>query len=210
LTIAEITSSGTVSLSLSPADLTLKTGEEINMALIINSGSDKVSVVKFEIDYDPSKLQISNLTLGSWLTQPLINPTIAGGKISGILGAKPDPNNPTGGDELNRTDTGTLLTFKVKPLSTGNHSLSFNLPQTEALTTSNTTSSPNMLKAAIGNQFVVKLQTDLVGDSRKVDAFDYNEILSQYGKNGTADFNGSGKVDPYDYNTFIADFGKSW
>lgn len=208
--IAEITSSGTVSLSLSPSNLVLKSGEEINMSLYVSSGNDKVSVVKFEIDYDPTKLQITNLSPGSWLTQPLANPTINNGKISGILGAKPDPNIPSGGDELNRSGTGVLLTFKVKPLKIGVHNLTFNLGETEALTTSNTSSTPNMLKEAVGDQFVVKPLGDLVGDNRKVDAFDYNEFLSQYGKSGTADYNKSGKVDGYDYNTFLADYGKTW
>ncbi len=211
LKIAEITSAGSVSLVLSPTDPFLRPNEEKIISLKVDSGADKLTVVKFELNYDPAKLTVSNLAIGTWLTQPLVNPTISNGKISGIIGAKPDPDIANGGPELNRTGAGDLLTFKVKSTSYGTHALIFNNVATEALTMSNTTSTPNMLKATLGTNIQVKLATDLVGTNHKVDAFDFGEFISQYGRSsGSADFDSRNGVDAYDFGTFIADYGKTW
>jgi hypothetical protein len=45
----------------------------------------------------------------------------------------------------------------------------------------------------------------------KVDIFDYNQLLSNYGMPGASlqgDFDGNGKVDIFDYNTLLTHFGK--
>jgi len=58
----------------------------------------------------------------------------------------------------------------------------------------------------------VKNDSDLNGDG-KVDIFDYNILMSDFGKTGVAgftksDINKDGKVDIFDYNILISDFGK--
>ena len=53
---------------------------------------------------------------------------------------------------------------------------------------------------------------DLNNDG-KVDIFDYNILMSDFGKTGVAgfvksDINKDGKVDIFDYNILLGDFGK--
>lgn len=206
-TIAVLTSAGNVTLSLLPASLTSNLNQASTVSMQVNSATEKLTVVKYEISYDPSKLTVSNVTVGSWLTKSLSGPTVGNGKISGILGAQPDPNLANGGPELNRTGTGTLLTFQVKPLVYGTNMLSFVNANTEAVTGTNNL---NSLKATNNASVSAKLLSDLVGTTRRVDVYDYTEFLLQFGHAGSADFNGSGTVDIYDYSTFISDFGKTW
>ncbi|MEK7544208.1 MAG: dockerin type I domain-containing protein [Patescibacteria group bacterium] len=54
-----------------------------------------------------------------------------------------------------------------------------------------------------------RLPADINADG-KIDIFDYNILVAQYGKTGTntADINGDGKVDIYDYNALVTDFGR--
>jgi hypothetical protein len=54
--------------------------------------------------------------------------------------------------------------------------------------------------------------SDINGDG-KVDIFDYNILISDFGKTGVAEFvksdiNKDGKVDIFDYNILISNFGK--
>jgi len=57
--------------------------------------------------------------------------------------------------------------------------------------------------------------SSLVGDlnqDRKVDIFDYNIFLPEFGKNqagNLADLDKNGKVDIFDYNLFLSNFGKT-
>ena len=50
------------------------------------------------------------------------------------------------------------------------------------------------------------IQGDLNG-SGKVDIFDYNILVTNFGKSGVGDINGSGKVDIFDYNILVGQFG---
>lgn len=213
--INEITSTGSVSLSLSPSTVELAPGTETTISLSVNSGTDKLSLVKFEITYDPSKVAVSGLTKGTWLTKELGALTLSSGKITGELGASPD-SSAGGGVELNRTGSGTLLTFKAKGLSSGVQTLAITTATSNAWTiTGNTPNPVNMLKGISGSTLTVsdpRLVTDLVGDTRKVDKFDYVELINQYGKlpAGTADFNTDGEVSGSDYTRLMSDYGKTW
>lgn len=214
-TINEISSSGSVSLTLSPPTMSLKPNVGTTIALIIDSGTDRLTYTKFEITYDPSKLAISGLAKGTWITRELTPLTHVSGKITGELGANPD-SSTTGGPELQRTGSGSLLSFEVKGLAPGTHTLTLDSNISNVYTISgiipNTT---NMLKAVGSTTITVsdpRLKTDLVGDSRMVDKFDYVELVNQYGKipSGSADFDGDGNVGGSDYVIFMADYGKTW
>jgi hypothetical protein len=50
-----------------------------------------------------------------------------------------------------------------------------------------------------------------IDNNGKVDIFDYNQLLSDFGKTGTnlnSDLNSSGKVDIFDYNALLSNFGR--
>jgi hypothetical protein len=51
-----------------------------------------------------------------------------------------------------------------------------------------------------------------IDNNGKVDIFDYNSLVSNFGKTGTGiqgDIDGNGKVDIFDYNLVVANFGKT-
>ncbi len=82
----------------------------------------------------------------------------------------------------------------------------------------------NLSKAVISGFFVLVFfffgflfihATGLTGDlnsDSKVDIFDYNILVGDFGKTGTnlkSDLDSNNKVDIFDYNLLIADFGKT-
>lgn len=215
ISINEITSSGSASLSLSPATIDLASNVDTTISLNVDSGTDKLSVVKFELAYDPAKITLSGLTKGTWITKELGAITLTSGKISGELGAQPD-STANGGAELNRTGSGTLLTFKARGLVSGTQTISINGVPSSAWTVSGTTANDtNMLRSVSGATLTIsnpRLVTDIVGDTHKVDKYDYVELVNQYGKlpAGTADFDGSGTVGGGDYTRLMSDYGKTW
>ena len=58
---------------------------------------------------------------------------------------------------------------------------------------------------------IASVKTGDIDGNGKVDIFDYNVLLTNFGKTGTnlqGDFDKNGKVDIFDYNTLITNFGK--
>lgn len=213
--INEVTTSGTVSLSLTPTTSSVLANTDTTISLVANSGTDKLSLISFELTYDPSKLTVSAPVMGTWLTKQLSPITVANGKITGEIGAQPDSTS-NGGAELSRTGTGTILTFKVKGSTAGTYPITFSTVPSNAWTvTGSTANSSNMLKTVSGTSISItnpRLITDLVGTTQLVDKYDYVELVNQYGKlpAGTADFNGDNAVSGGDYTIFMADYGKTW
>jgi hypothetical protein len=217
LTINEIApSGGTVSLSLTPASVEVTPNTDTTISLMVDSGSDRLTIVDFEIDYDASKLTLTSPTVGTWLTKQISAVTVGDGKIKGTIGAQPDGSTTGGGAELNRTGSGTLLTFKVKGSTVGSYPITINpTPTTTWTVTGDTANEGSKLKSVTNTTITIsnpKLVTDIVGTSRIVDKYDYVELINQYGKlpAGSADFNTSGAVDAADYNRLISDYGKTW
>lgn len=215
--INELTTTGSVSLSLSPASANLIPGQETTISLNINSGSDRLSFVKFELTYDPTKLTLTTPTLGTWLTKVLSPVTLTSGKLTAELGSSLDTTITGGGPEFNRTGSGTLLTFKAKGLVPGTYPITISATPSYAYTVGGTTATTasNMLKTVTGSSLIISnppLVTDLVGTDHKVDRYDYVELINQYGKLpvGSADFNHSGAVDGADFALIVADYGKTW
>lgn len=218
ISINELATAGSVSLTLTPATVELLPNVESTISLNVNSGTDRLAVVKFELSYDPTKLTVTTPTLGTWITKELAPLTLTSGKLTGEIGAMPDPD-PTvtdGGPEIHRTGAGTLLTFKVKGVTPGSYSIVFTNANTTAWTATGTTANANnMLKTTSGTQITITdpaLATDIVGTTHKVDKYDYVELVRQYGvlPAGTADFNHSGAVNGADYTIFMVDYGKTW
>jgi hypothetical protein len=203
-----------VDLSLSPTTLTIPPNTDTTISLDVNSGDDRLTFVTFGLTYDTSKLTITSPVLGTWLTKVMTPITIANGLLSGEIGSQVDSTVPDGGVELNRTGTGTILTFKVKGIP-GTYPINFTTTTTAWTLTGNTPNPNSMLNSVSGTTITITspaLITDIIGSDHRVNKYDYVELISQYGKlpAGTADFNHSGSVNAADYNIFLADYGKNW
>lgn len=160
LTINQLTTTGSVSLSLTPATVTVNTNTDTTISVMINSGTDRLRFVVFEITYDTSKLTVSAPTLGTWITKELAPITVSGGKITGQLGAVPDPDPtlvPFGGPELYRTGSGTLFTFKVKGTTPGTYPISFKNTPSSAWTSApdGVDRGTNQLRTTSGTSVVI-------------------------------------------------------
>lgn len=134
-------SSGVVDLSLTPTSSQVEPGGELLLTLSINPGNYKVGDVTVELTYDESKVGTPVLTQGSYLTDKIGTPTVAGGKISFEYVA------PTSGLA---TGNGTIATIKIFPVGTGTTTLAFT-ESTEVVVVdpaTNTTIASNMLKSA--------------------------------------------------------------
>ncbi len=72
-----------------------------------------------------------------------------------------------------------------------------------------TPSSP--ISAPVSPSPIASIKPGDVDGNGKVDIFDYNILLTNFGKTGAAiqgDLNASGKVDIFDYNILLTNFGK--
>jgi len=221
LSINEVASTGSVDLALTPNTIELTPNTSTTISLSANSGTDKLSLVQLELIYDPDQLTITDLTLGNWITQSLKPLSLADGKITGEIGAKPDFSTTDGGPELSRTGSGIIFTFKVKGSSPGTYPITFNSGATNAWTAGGISmvdgipNVVNMLRSVSGTTITIsnpRLIADIIGSTHKVDKYDYVELINQYGQSpaGTADFNSSGAVEGADYTLLMADYGKTW
>ncbi len=97
------------------------------------------------------------------------------------------------------------------PSGNGDNCLGSSLPTPTATSTSSPTASPTASPTFSPTPSPTPLkQGDLDGNG-KVDIFDYNIILTNYGKTGSGiqgDIDGNGKVDIFDYNILLTNFGK--
>src|SRR3989344_8433021 len=62
------------------------------------------------------------------------------------------------------------------------------------------------------NSFAASSNQGDIDGNGKVDIFDYNSLLSDFGKIASgliADLDGNGKVDIFDFNTLLGNFGKT-
>lgn len=100
--------SGTVTLTLTPANSTLAANTTRELTLSINAGTDHVSGAQVEITFDSTKCVTPVVSQGSFLTgTPLVPASVANGKISFTYIAPPASGGVTG--------SGTLATITTGP-----------------------------------------------------------------------------------------------
>jgi hypothetical protein len=116
--INEVVSTGTVSLSFGPASAPLIKDSVSTLPITIDTAISKVTAASFAITYDPTKVTITGVTKGSFLTNTLVDPVIANGKATFTYSV------PTGAG-TEKQGTGTVAILSIKPLTTTPFTLSF-------------------------------------------------------------------------------------
>jgi len=141
--INEISPTGTVSMSLSPANISLNPNQTTTISLLVDSGTSPLAALLIKLNFDSTKLTITNLVKGTWLPVVLRAPTIGAGTITAELGALNTINS-------SKVGVGTIFTFDVKSTVPGTHNISFDIPFNEAGVNLEGLSNTNMLKSATG------------------------------------------------------------
>lgn len=141
--INEISPTGTVSMSLSPANISLNPNQATTISLLVDSGTSPLAALLIKLYFDSTKLTVTNLVKGTWLPVVLRSPTIGAGTITAELGALNTINS-------SKVGVGTVFTFDVKSTVPGTHNISFDIPFNEAGVNLEGLSNTNMLKSATG------------------------------------------------------------
>lgn len=118
LQIAEINSSGSVTLSLDPSTLSLTPNASTNVTLNYHSPIDPLSAVQVELSYDPALLLPSDIIVDPAFPTSIIAPTIDNGKINFVVGI------PLQGS-TGLIGSGKVASFTLKALGVGTPSLAF-------------------------------------------------------------------------------------
>jgi len=199
--INEVTSSGTISLSVSPFNLMQRPNLVRTLNINVDSGSDKLTAVQLELEFDPTLIELTELTSTGYLSTTLSAATVSNGVARVTYGA----NVSSGGIQ----GSGTIATVKYKSLKPGNSTINFGPNCLAAAISSNT----NVLKSVTGTSVKTLHPGDINGDD-KVTLADYNIFLPAYGTTDEGrplvDLNSSGKVDLADYNILVANYGKTY
>jgi hypothetical protein len=197
-----------VTITLDPAVTQYKPGDLINIPIHINTQSEGIYSVQTDISFPADQLEVSNIdTTNSVFPLQVIN-TYSPGKISLIRGSFSPIN----------TANGLIATIQLKALKTSVPELVFD-PTTVALNATGTNQTTALgttltITAPLPSATPVASSFGKVGDidgNGKVDIFDYNILLTNFGKSGSAiqgDLDSNGKVDIFDYNSFLTNYGK--
>lgn len=190
---------------------TFSTKEVINGMVKLATGTNKVSAVDLRLRFDPSFMKINSLTANSAIFQNTLSAADID-NTNGVAKITVATSNPTG---VNGSDF-TVATFEAKVFEkTGSTKLYFG-PNTTitALGISN-----NVLKQGVESTITINQAASITGDinkSGKVDIFDYNLLLENFGNTtcgniaDTAPVNRPDcKVDIFDYNVLLENFGKT-
>lgn len=145
-------STGTISLALTPATLSLNPNTESTISLKIDAGTTHATIAQVELTYDESKLGTPVVTQGDFFNTALVEATVGNGKINFVYGASTDSGGITG--------QGTLATIKIKPTVVGSSSINF----TENTLISNTETSAQRLNvlSSAGNATIQVATTEVV------------------------------------------------
>lgn len=203
-TVAEITTSGTVALSLSPASVSNTPGSSVDITVNVNAGSSLSTGVAAELSYDPAFLQVISVTQGSFYPEVLQAATFGNGKVSFTYGVSPSAGGKSG--------SGQVAVIKVKLLKSGSGTLSFNNS-----TLATVIGVGNALKSLTGTSLSASGRSDIFpdGGDGTVNILDYNLVVSKFGQTGApgftpADIERDGKINILDYNYLVTDFGKNY
>lgn len=225
VTINEVTVSGTTTLAFTPPATKAVANTPTNIPITINTSTSQVTGVNAVITYDPTKVTVTSVTQGSFLTQSISSAKLTSGKVTFAYGV------PTS-TRVGKQGTGTVATLSLKPLTTSPFTLTFatgTLVSATGLTT-------NVLKTAL--PLTVTPATPINGGwsawSTKNTACGFTGTQSrtctnpapQYGGATctgattqpytnpacplAGDFNKDGKVDIFDYNDLVAGFGTTY
>lgn len=195
--INEITLAGSTTLEASPAPTSQTIGQEFTLDINARSGTDFVNLVKLDLTYDPTKLEIKSFTKTDYL--PVISEAtvIANGHVKAIF-TVPEV-------EIGKDNWGTVGKLVIKPLKTGKHSIEFG----DATMVATSGFPTNALKSVTP----IEINVFHVGDIDKnkgVWLTDYNLFVKDFGMSGysPADLDKSGQVNINDYKLFADNYGK--
>ncbi len=207
LTVAEVTSSGSINLFFDPPTASLQLGSTIDLNLKISTeGSTKATGVTVDLAYDPSLIQIVSVTRGDFFSSALEDADIVSEGVSFTYVTPPS----SGG----RSGSGTVATIKVKSLKPGSSNISFR-PGTVATAYA---VEGNTLKSNTGVAISSRIRSDIypvdVPDNA-INLLDYNQLALQFNQTGErgftpADIDTSGKVDLLDYNILATEYGRTY
>ena len=199
--------SGGAILSVSSPTSSVYTNQEFSLTVNLNTQTHKVTAAAVYLTFPSANLEVKSATIAAFLPTPLIPPQIVPGSVSFTLGSGSTPKSGTG--------PLVILTFKALRSQSAPVLVDFN-PQTQVAGIDPTGKpiSESILDAKTGATVTIKdyLPGDLNHDG-KVDIFDYNPLVADFGKTGTpgfvpADIDKNGKIDIFDYNILVANFGK--
>jgi hypothetical protein len=195
--INEIVATGSVSLEASPPPTYKSLKQAFTIDINEITAIDRVTAVQLELNYDPTKLNITGYAPTPYFPNFLANPIYGSGKFTVSVGVPTDS-----GGNLGFANVGKIT---IVPLALGEHTVFFG-PSTQVSAIDSTT---NVLKSAYS--FIVTVFN--VGDinkDKKVNIFDYSLFVKDYGITGysSSDLNRDGKVNIFDYSLFVADYGK--
>lgn len=192
-------------LSFLNNEMQIAPNTELLTSIIMDTGQNKVTSVDFQLYFDPSRIQLLSIAPNSGyfpqiLTPSSIDNTYGTARI--VVGS--GPNKTVNGSNLMVVD----IRGRTKNL-TGDAWLSFSYGTKVAAYDFKynvlTQSSP--LKINVPNLIPGDLD-----NNGKVDIFDYNILVQNFGNNScnnVADIDNNCEVDIFDYNTLVQNFGKT-
>jgi hypothetical protein len=134
-------------ISIQPPTQTVAVSQEFESDVFINTNDLSISAVKVKIDFD-SKLELIDVTLGTFLPTFLIQPVITDSSVSFTIASNPA-----------KKGSGVLAKLKFKPDSdaSGSAVIGFDQAQTEAAATES--GSLNQATGFLGSQITITSET---------------------------------------------------
>jgi hypothetical protein len=196
--LTTINSKQGVALSLIANKTTVIPGEEFTVDVVMNTitppNSYKVTGLEAEVLFDSTKLQVTNVTLGSFLPVTLIKPVINSGLVTFVVGSQVSANQAQG--------VGTVAQLTVRALAMANPTtISFG-PKTSVAAIDHINT--NVLGAT--NSLPVTISAGSVDPIPTPTTIPLTPVLS---KCENADIDRDGKVTVQDYNLVKISFGKT-
>ncbi len=183
-----------------PTQGSFNVGDTINTAVFVSTADQAINAVEAEITYEPSKLEVLNLSKTDsvfklWIQEPTVSSDQSG--VIGFSGVVPSPGFIG--------QSGQLMTVSFKVKDIGNTVIGIKNAQVLA----NDGLGSNVLSAVTpASLSLVKpkpVSSDINGDG-KVDLTDLSILISNWGstKNRKVDLNGDGKVNLADVSILLS------
>lgn len=141
--INEVTSSGTVILAFGSPSATLVPNTTATIPITVDTTTSRLTITSVVITYDPTKVTITSVAKGSFLTNSVADAALSSGKVTFTY------STPTSADSA-KQGTGLLATLSVKPLVSGSFTLTFGTG-TQAATMGTTSNALKTANAATFN-----------------------------------------------------------
>lgn len=140
------------SLKFGTTALTVTTGQTVTVDVVVDAASDQVSSTDAYVVYDPTLLEATTVTVGTFF--PTVTNNITAGKVY-IAGLVDDP-------ATSKTGSGTLATITFKGLKDGTGTLTFDCSATASNTSKvvkNDINATNVLVCSENGQATVTVGT---------------------------------------------------